>query len=150
LFAAGLISDNTAAGRRQVIDISGDGPNNSGIPIEEARERVLGRGVTINGLPVVLRPGRTPIERYFDECVVGGPGAFTMTVSGIASFETSIRDKMVLEIAGQDSSGSRVSVASPPKDDTQGSLVQIAAMPQGELCDRWHRLRGRLSPHGQT
>lgn len=105
-FASGLFEGNGFAGERRVIDISGDGPNNLGPPVELARDTVLARGITINGLPIVLRPGGgmsrfdiRDLDAYYRDCVVGGPGAFTIPVTTTEAFEATIRRKLILEIA---------------------------------------------------
>jgi hypothetical protein len=70
---------------RRVIDVSGDGPNNTGRPVTAARDEAVAQGVTINGLPfMVKRPtGFGDIEDldlYYQDCVIGGPGAFIVPV----------------------------------------------------------------------
>ncbi|WP_230533606.1 DUF1194 domain-containing protein [Microvirga roseola] len=90
---------------REVIDISGDGPNNQGRTVTQARDEALARGVTINGLPIMLkRPdGAWDIEDldlYFQDCVIGGPGAFMVPVREKQQFIQTIRTKIVREIAG--------------------------------------------------
>ncbi|MBK1661615.1 DUF1194 domain-containing protein [Paracraurococcus ruber] len=91
---------------RRVIDISGDGVNNSGPPVEEARDRAVAAGITINGLPILNdRPtfGQLvpqPLDAYFRESVIGGNGAFLIAVEDFASFATALRRKLILEIAG--------------------------------------------------
>lgn len=105
LFAASLFVDNGFDGARQVIDVSGDGPNNVGGPVEPARDAVISRGIVINGLPIVLRPGGYSIfdiadlDAYYRDCVVGGPGAFTIPVTSSDQFEIAIRRKLIQEIA---------------------------------------------------
>ncbi len=107
LFAASLFENNGFAGERRVIDVSGDGPNNVGLPVVPVRDAVLARDIVINGLPIVLRPGRSgfspfdiaDLDLYYRDCVVGGPGAFTVPVTATDQFETAIRRKLVLEIA---------------------------------------------------
>ncbi len=90
---------------RWVIDISGDGVNNSGPPAEEARDRAMDAGITINGLPIVNdRPtfGRTPavpLDRYYEESVIGGPGAFLILVEEFESFGAAVRRKLIREIS---------------------------------------------------
>ena len=91
---------------RQVIDISGDGANNQGRMVTLARDEALAQGVTINGLPIILkRPdGIWDIENldlYFRDCVIGGPGAFMIPVRKQAQFADAIRSKIIREIAGQ-------------------------------------------------
>jgi hypothetical protein len=105
-FAADQFDVGAHDGLRQVIDISGDGPNNRGRPVLEARAEVLARGITINGLPIVLgRAGgglsTNLLDVYYEECVIGGPGAFMITVDDIDRIGQAIRRKLVLEIAGR-------------------------------------------------
>jgi hypothetical protein len=104
--AAGLLAASPFAGLREVIDVSGDGPNNAGLPVLKARQAVLERGVTINGLPIMLRPGGGfydvhDLDVYYENCVIGGPAAFLLTVESPERFAIAIRRKLVLEIAGR-------------------------------------------------
>jgi len=107
-FAARMITENKIASLRQVIDVSGDGPNNIGEPIAWARRDVIAKGIIINGLPfVVERPDNMSsffavpdIDRYYEDCVIGGNGAFTMPVHDRGEFTTAIRRKLINEIAG--------------------------------------------------
>ncbi len=90
---------------RRVIDVSGDGPNNDGRPVLDARAAALAQGITINGLPVMLRPmGFSPwsipeLDAYYSDCVIGGPGSFVLPVRDPADFKDAIRQKLLLEIA---------------------------------------------------
>jgi len=91
---------------RRVIDVSGDGPNNMGMPVEAARESVVGAGITVNGLPIMIkRPGGFAaignLDVYYEDCVIGGPGAFVVVVRSADQFTEAIRRKLVLEIAGR-------------------------------------------------
>jgi hypothetical protein len=105
-FSAGLFDNNGFRSTRQVIDVSGDGPNNVGGPVLAAREAVLARGITINGLPIMLHADLISgfsipdIDVYYEDCVIGGPGAFLVTVESIERIAEAIRRKLVLEIAG--------------------------------------------------
>jgi hypothetical protein len=90
---------------RQVIDVSGDGPNIGGRPILGARDDAVALGITINAL-AIRRPGSAvaaslgvPLETYYRENVIGGPGAFVETADGRKRFAQAIRNKLVLEIA---------------------------------------------------
>ena len=92
---------------RRVIDVSGDGPNNMGIPIEPARALVLSAGITINGLPIMIKqPGGfasiPDLDDYYEQCVIGGFGAFLVVVRSAGQFAEAIRRKLVLEIAGRE------------------------------------------------
>jgi hypothetical protein len=107
-FSGALFEDNGYAGMRQVIDISGDGPNNMGPPVLPMREAVIARGITINGLPVTLHPGTMfslpagLLDIYYEDCVIGGPGAFFIAVQAPEQLAEAIRRKLVLEIAGRE------------------------------------------------
>jgi hypothetical protein len=95
-------------GMRQTIDVSGDGPNNMGGPVVPARDQILEQGITINGLPIMLkRQGGVydtfnidDLDVYYEDCVIGGPGAFMISVDDMDRFELAVRRKLVLEIAG--------------------------------------------------
>ncbi|MGH6948203.1 MAG: DUF1194 domain-containing protein [Kiloniellales bacterium] len=107
LYAATRFDDSGFAGERRVIDISGDGPNNMGPPVEPVREAVLALDITINGLPVILKnnwggglSGETGLDSYYRDCVTGGPGAFFIAVHDPDQFADAVRRKLVLEIAG--------------------------------------------------
>ena len=80
--AARSIESNDFQGLRRVIDVSGDGPNNSGPPVTSARDAVLEKGIVINGLPLMTRDGFSDhwgipdLDAYYANCVIGGPGSF--------------------------------------------------------------------------
>ncbi len=86
-----------------VIDISGDGPNNVGPPVAEARDRAVEAGVTINALPIVIRPSRgvSFLPEYFKACVVGGPDAFVMPATTPEEIAPAIRRKLFRELIGK-------------------------------------------------
>jgi hypothetical protein len=89
---------------RQAIDLSGDGPNNKGRPVTQARDEALAGGIIINGLPIMIhRPSIFPemenLDGYFRDCVIGGPGAFMIPVQYPAQFMEAIRAKLIREIA---------------------------------------------------
>lgn len=107
IFSAGLFDDRTFASPRRVIDISGDGPNNMGRGVEEARDLVTAQGITVNGLPIVMRTGSLAsffdmkdLDLYYEDCVIGGPGAFIVPVLARSGFASAILRKIILEIAG--------------------------------------------------
>lgn len=84
---------------RRVIDISGDGSNNAGRPAEAARDEAVKAGVTINGLPITwIEPG---LDHYYRDSVIGGPGAFVISVESYDNFADAIVDKLVTEISGR-------------------------------------------------
>lgn len=89
-------------GRREVIDVSGDGPNNSGNPVTPVRDKAVASGMVINGLALMLRPSDAPdgLDKYYADCVIGGPGAFVLPVRKIEDFAVAVRRKLVMEISG--------------------------------------------------
>ncbi len=106
MYAQGLFAQSPFTSYRQVIDVSGDGPNNQGAPVTAARDLVVGQGLVINGLPLMTRDGTDrgwsidDLDDYYLNCVIGGPGAFVIPVTDWAQFPAAVRRKLVLEIAG--------------------------------------------------
>ena len=105
LYAQASMRDNDFTGLRRVIDISGDGPNNSGQLVLVARDAVLADGIVINGLPLLTtdelsdRWGIPDLDVYYRECVIGGPGAFVLPVLGWEAFAEAVKRKLLLEIS---------------------------------------------------
>ena len=94
---------------RHTIDVSGDGTNNAGRDVKLARDEVLAKGVVINGL-VILSDRPVPwnaehtnppggLEKYYQDNVIGGPGAFVLVAENFQSFGRAIIKKMIAEIA---------------------------------------------------
>ncbi len=102
-FSVRLLEESGVEAMRQVIDISGDGPNNQGRGVVQARDDALAKDITINGLPIMLRkPGYLDIPEldvYYRDCVIGGQGAFTVPVRERDQFIEAIKTKILLEIA---------------------------------------------------
>jgi hypothetical protein len=106
IYVGPSFENNGIAGERRVIDVSGDGPNNTGVPVIIARDPLIAAGVTINGLPIMIKRagGFASIENldiYYEDCVIGGTGAFLVPVTDIQKLATAIRRKLVLEIAAR-------------------------------------------------
>jgi hypothetical protein len=104
-FGMRLLSETGVEPLRKVIDISGDGPNSSGRSVTLARDEAASQGVTINGLPIMLkRPSgfgdMENLDLYYRDCVIGGQGAFIVPVRERLQFAEAIRTKIVREIAG--------------------------------------------------
>jgi hypothetical protein len=103
-------------GLRRIVDISGDGVNNSGRPLAAARAEALDQGIVLNGLAVLDRTpqpsapmaGLPPVDEYFRDEVIGGPGAFLMVAEGYGSFAGAVRRKIIREIAALPAPGPRV------------------------------------------
>ena len=88
-----------------MIDVSGDGTNNQGPLVHLTRDEVLAKGIIINGLPIMLKepqPGSVDLKDldiYYEDCVIGGPGAFVVPIRERDKFKDAIRTKLVLDIA---------------------------------------------------
>jgi hypothetical protein len=106
-FAKPLFDASGFNGIRRVIDVSGDGANNAGDPVVLVRDDVLAAGTTINGLPIMLKRPNTftldieNLDIYYEDCVIGGPGAFIVPIHNRDQFKEAIRTKLVLEVAGR-------------------------------------------------
>lgn len=98
-FAAQSIETNKFKGTRRVIDVSGDGPNTIGPPVEVARDMAVMSGITINGL-VIERPSMPDLDQYFRAAITGGPRSFVIKAESRKTFAEAILKKMILEIAG--------------------------------------------------
>ena len=106
-FAMPLFNENPYHGLRRVIDISGDGPNNNGAPVTGARDEALSKGIVINGLPIMVKePSYSTmdidnLDWYYEDCVIGGPGSFVVSIKDREKFKEAIRTKLLLEVAGR-------------------------------------------------
>jgi Protein of unknown function (DUF1194) len=104
-FAAARIQHAPFWSERKVIDISGDGDNNAGRGVTSARDDAIAKGITINGLVISnselgdhLHPSGG-IKSYYEQNVIGGPGAFVMAAENFESFGSVLIKKLVTEIA---------------------------------------------------
>ncbi|HEX5506949.1 MAG TPA: DUF1194 domain-containing protein, partial [Pseudolabrys sp.] len=106
-FAKPLFDSSGYRGLRRVIDVSGDGANNAGEHVVPVRDEILASGITINGLPIMLKrpyPGTmdmADLDVYYEDCVIGGPGSFVVPIRDRAKFIEATRTKLVLEVAGR-------------------------------------------------
>jgi hypothetical protein len=97
-FSAALLLESHFLTTRRVIDISGDGANNDGRPVTEARDAAVAAGITINGLPILeVEPD---LEAYYRENVIGGPDAFVVVARDTGSFGEAVLRKLLVEVAG--------------------------------------------------
>ena len=87
-------------GLKRVIDVSGDGSNNRGRDVREARDEAVRAGVVINGLPIVSL--EYDLDKYYFNNVIGGPGAFIVPADSYDNFAQAVLRKLVLEIASND------------------------------------------------
>ena len=149
-FAAALHEQNPHEATRRVIDISGDGPNNTGGTLPQARDQAVARRMTINGLAIVngrSNFGRVPmpnLDLYYRHCVIGGPGAFVIVANGFPDFARAIRRKLILEIAGNRPAGGGVIAATGRAQATQpgGKTEQGRWVPPCNEGER--RFRGAI------
>lgn len=106
-YARGLFDNSGYRGSRRVIDVSGDGANNSGPLVAPTRDEIINEGITINGLPLVLKRLNyatmdiEQLDMYYEDCVIGGPGAFVIPIREREKFIEATRTKLILEIAGR-------------------------------------------------
>jgi hypothetical protein len=98
LAAAAAFDRLPGPAEQRVIDISGDGMANFGLPPTAARDRVLDAGIVINGLAILTE--EPWLEGYYNSNVVGGPGAFVIAAKDFRSFADAMTSKLVRELAG--------------------------------------------------
>lgn len=115
-FSVQMLVDSDLQAARQVIDISGDGPNNQGRPVTLARDQALARGITINGLPIMLKVNGAfdipDLDGYYRSCVIGGTGAFLVPVRSREQFVEAVKTKIVLEVAAAPDTPPQIGAAS--------------------------------------
>ena len=151
--AAEMIDTNDIDGTRRVIDVSGDGPNNWGRLVDDVRDDIIKRRITINGLPIMnpadafnSRYYLADLDLYYRGCVIGGSGAFYIVANSFKDYARAVRRKLVLEIAG----------AVPRHPDPPRALILKAATPSSARpsptgytypkgCDIGERMRGFIS-----
>jgi hypothetical protein len=108
-FAVAQFAGSPFESGRHTIDVSGDGTNNAGREVAQARDEALALGITINGLvilserPLPWNPEHTNppggLANYYRDNVTGGPGSFVMEAKDFNSFGQAIVKKMIAEIA---------------------------------------------------
>jgi Protein of unknown function (DUF1194) len=100
-----LLFGNGYEGVRRVIDVSGDGANNSGRAARLARDEAVAQGIVINGLPILNdrpnfgRPAERNLDAYYETEVIGGPGSFLIAAEDFNAFGSAILAKLIREIA---------------------------------------------------
>ena len=105
-FGRALFDNSGYRGLRRVIDVSGDGANNAGPLVAITRDETIAQGITINGLPVMLKRSNfgyvdaEQLDVYYEDCVIGGTGAFVIPIRERSEFVNATKTKLVLEIAG--------------------------------------------------
>lgn len=107
MFSAAQFDGNGITGLKRVIDVSGDGPNNIGPRVESARDALVRQGIIVNGLALILKAPDAyygyfeipELDRYYRDCVIGGPSSFALAVRKASEIATAIRQKLLLEIS---------------------------------------------------
>jgi hypothetical protein len=108
-FAAAQLERSPFESARRTIDVSGDGTNNAGRDVKLARDEAVAKGIVINGL-VILSDRPVPwnaehtnppggLEKYYQDNVIGGPGAFVLVAENFNTFGRAIIKKLIAEIA---------------------------------------------------
>ena len=124
-FCLGLFRSGGFEGRRQVIDVSGDGYSNRGVLPNAYRDEAVKRGVTINGLAITTKEKFLP--GYYQRNVIGGPGSFVVAINSYDEFASAIVAKLLREIRG-------AHVSEAPAAP-QGSDVAMIARPRVTMVD---------------
>jgi hypothetical protein len=111
-FSFAMFAESAFSTHRRVIDVSGDGTNNQGRTVTEARDAAVGAGAVINGLAIYNKkaaamggylalhtnpPGG--IAQYYRDNVIGGSGAFVVPIDDFKTFGEAMMRKLVNEIA---------------------------------------------------
>src|SRR5271155_5069588 len=128
-FAMPLFENNPYPGLRRVIDISGDGPNNNGLPVTPARDEAVSKGIVINGLPIMVKePSYSTmdienLDWYYEDCVIGGPGSFVVPIKDREKFKEAIRTKLLLEVAGREPARPVVPAAAQEKEPRGACMI---------------------------
>ena len=143
-----LLETSGYTANKRVIDVSGDGPNNDGHLVEPVRDEIVAKGIVINGLPIVTEADKFDVyylpdlDKYYEGCVIGGPGSFIQVAHGFEDLARALRRKLLLEI----------SEAAPPSHPL---LIKVAASSQRSSkhaiyekgCDIGERMRyGGVAP----
>ncbi|WP_217572792.1 DUF1194 domain-containing protein [Mesorhizobium sp. GbtcB19] len=125
-FGARLLERTGFSSPRRVIDISGDGPNNIGPPVAAIRDAAVAKGIVINGLPILISPSPSVsrLDRYYADCVTGGPGSFVLPIYAASEFSIAIRRKLIQEVSGLTDAGSVLVQDAAPVDCLLGERLR--------------------------
>ncbi len=98
LAALTLFANLPAVAGRSIVNVIGDGRSNDGIAPGPIRDRLAAAGMTINGLCILHE--EPDLLTFYNEEVIGGPGAFAVTCREYADFARAMRLKLIREING--------------------------------------------------
>jgi Protein of unknown function (DUF1194) len=137
-YSAKQFEQSPFRGVRRVIDVSGDGPNNSGGLVTTIRDRLVEGGVVINGLPIMVKVSGinnqfdlANLDEYFVDCVIGGPGAFMIPIKAKEEFLPATRRKLLMEIAGYEAPARLIRV------QARAEAPQVDCTIGERMADRW-------------
>jgi hypothetical protein len=119
-FALKSLEANRFTGLRRVIDVSGDGRANDGVPLHAQRDRALERGVTVNGLAILNELPH--LDRYFHKYLIGGAGSFVIVARDYVDFAAAMTRKLLREIDAVPLAGRR-----PRNPSHQARLARLTA-----------------------
>jgi hypothetical protein len=109
-YAVGLFGRSAYDADRKVLDISGDGSNNDGMLVTDARTEALKQRIAINGLPIINDrpnpfgfPAEADLDQYYLHCVTGGPRSFVEVARNFDDFPRAVRKKLLQEVADRGS-----------------------------------------------
>ena len=144
-YARTLLAQSSYKGARRIIDVSGDGSNNSGRPAEMARDEAVADEVGINGLPILtVEPD---LDHYYFTHVIGGPGAFMVPVANYDNFADAILKKLINEIAAEPATDQIfVRTASRRRPQTRPSLRRTPPHRRSSSPALQSRYRGEGGP----
>ncbi len=91
-----LIESNAYDGQRRVIDVSGDGPDNSGLDLEAARQRAKAAGIVVNGLPIMA--DIPDLDLYYRDRVIIGTDSFIEPARDFEDYVRAIKQKLLVEL----------------------------------------------------
>ena len=126
--AVQLLAESGFDTSHRMIDVCGDGTNNAGRDVQEARDDAIKAGITINGLAIindhpvswtyahVQPPGG--LAKYYRENVTGGPSSFVLEVHDFHVFGEAMARKLVNEIASLPIKRRFAYYAAPPAIDS--------------------------------
>ncbi|HMI97027.1 MAG TPA: DUF1194 domain-containing protein [Micropepsaceae bacterium] len=139
-----LLDTSGYAATKQVIDVSGDGPNNEGHLVHKVRDEIVAKGITINGLPIMTPADQFDVyylpdlDKYYAGCVIGGPGAFIHVAHGFEDLARALRRKLILEISDAGTAANplfvKVAAATPRTAATPHAVYEKG-------CDIGERMR---------
>ena len=124
-FAVPLFRDADVEAGRKVIDVSGDGVNNQGRNVSDARDEIVARGIIINGLPILTEYDE--LDQYYHDRVIGGAGAFIEVAKDYSSFAHAVQAKLVREIVDNEGRAGAILARRLPAAPVQQAAVNAAA-----------------------